>query len=967
MNTESPKRKLQKQNDYQRHKLFRKIKRRRKAQAEAQQEAAEKQLKKKLKIPKYDTGKTREVYTKDLSFDNTGGGVDRYGNKFDYVALPDVEIKAQKLPTFEDIEKQVGRKITQDEIDKVLAIDPRIKLELPNTPTEKGMYAPSFMNYLTNFVYGEAGEVANKLADATGTARVAPDGELIETRDGDALFDLLPFVDKMSAVGKGAKLTTQLLKNRKLASRASQIASDDEVIKALGYDPLRIERTPLQIGAPTRASLRMPSTDAGLAEAAEAVESPINLLRIARDNSQIVDEAGNINMRNLVRARQQFREMYPEARDFKQIFNSDFRGRATNLNQHTEGVVRTAQDIPVPTGYTRQDLIQSALYHDIGKAIDTSQGVHEQISAAMVRKALNSDGFFGSQDISNDVINAIRLHGEGKQAAELDPLTQALHVSDVARGMNYDQAAINIPQLFIYPREYKQFNFPEMSVHDELVSRINPVLKRLGYETIDPNSTREEAEAALDNIINEHRSFVRGVSGSTSEEEADKMLTQLAPVKKDARGGRRGFTSPLRHLYGTPGKDYDALYLSTNKGILGQYGGNKDYERAVVRIPQNETSKTAPSLSERLLAGDFDMYDSEAVRKHRSPEGTYTMFEEPYRLQTGRSLQADMINEDPNVPGIEWINQKKLAKVNANEQLVPPYSDATIGKTVNRINRFLQESGVTKTQIKGFFDLDETGEPIVESYSYLDGSGIRQLDDYVSSLQALQRVASGIPVEDVKKMEKRIRELNKLANHPFTPQEVYDEQIALSNKIYNLTNVYNTRLSQIHDAGLISDSQYRAAMHTYDVDKYVMSSAIHKMLDRYFDGLRKLKTSKPDFKARSRYLNNPENMAKFMRQKGVLPRYEHKTFNHVRTITPNEHPEDAVGNLATKNKPLGPMQLAVIGKRGEQVVEKVRTISREELKNIKTEKYSKKLKQPKNYRDKGNRITSIKLSRKTLK
>lgn len=53
---ESPKRKLQKQNDYQRHKLFRKIKRRNKAQAEQEQEVATKQLKKKLKLPKFDTG-----------------------------------------------------------------------------------------------------------------------------------------------------------------------------------------------------------------------------------------------------------------------------------------------------------------------------------------------------------------------------------------------------------------------------------------------------------------------------------------------------------------------------------------------------------------------------------------------------------------------------------------------------------------------------------------------------------------------------------------------------------------------------------------------------------------------------------------------------------------------------------------------------------------------------------------------
>lgn len=48
---ESPKRKMQKKNDYQRHKLFRKIKRKRKAQAEADQEVAEKQLKKKLRKP----------------------------------------------------------------------------------------------------------------------------------------------------------------------------------------------------------------------------------------------------------------------------------------------------------------------------------------------------------------------------------------------------------------------------------------------------------------------------------------------------------------------------------------------------------------------------------------------------------------------------------------------------------------------------------------------------------------------------------------------------------------------------------------------------------------------------------------------------------------------------------------------------------------------------------------------------
>ena len=68
---ESPKRKMQKKNDYQRHKLFRKIKRRRKAQAEAEQQVAEKQLRKKLKLPKFDRGEDElSTYKKQVEMFN---------------------------------------------------------------------------------------------------------------------------------------------------------------------------------------------------------------------------------------------------------------------------------------------------------------------------------------------------------------------------------------------------------------------------------------------------------------------------------------------------------------------------------------------------------------------------------------------------------------------------------------------------------------------------------------------------------------------------------------------------------------------------------------------------------------------------------------------------------------------------------------------------------------------------------
>lgn len=71
---ESPKRKMQKKNDYQRHKLFRKIKRRRKAQAKADQQVAMKQLRKKLKLPKFGDGKDIKSETGaplEVKYENT--------------------------------------------------------------------------------------------------------------------------------------------------------------------------------------------------------------------------------------------------------------------------------------------------------------------------------------------------------------------------------------------------------------------------------------------------------------------------------------------------------------------------------------------------------------------------------------------------------------------------------------------------------------------------------------------------------------------------------------------------------------------------------------------------------------------------------------------------------------------------------------------------------------------------------
>lgn len=983
---ESPKRKMQKRNDYQRHKLFRKIKRRRKAQAEAEQQIAVKQLRKKLKLPKFENGKTREVYTSDIHFNNddTAGGIDRYGNKFDYIELPETVVSTRKIPTFKDIEKQIGRKITQDEIDKVIAVDPQIPIEV-SQHTENGMYSPSITNELTNTIVGTAGDAINYLANKADLPNLAPNEQLVETIDGDALFDLPGYgqAAKLSLYGLGRYGNKLGLK--KLQKLSRQKLLEREFDKS-GIDINKLKQEyQLESGykQPSKyaAQLRIPNEDAGLYEYATDTQLPneFNPSYIARENSQIVNKDGSVNMRNLVRARRQLRKAYPDANDPKKIFNTDFLTvRPTNLNQHIGSVVKTAQDIPVPLGYTRQDLVQAALGHDIGKVIDARQGQHEQISADMLTNAMKQDGIIGVQDIKPDVIQAIAKHGLGNQSMDLDPLTKALHVADVTRGANYDQAAIHAGYLFNYPREYPKWNFQNKSLHDELVQNINPVLKRYGYETINPNSTLQEAQQALNSTIDNHRSFVRGVYDKKYSPAQTYMLTNEPELDKLGHSGRRGIEKH-RELYGIPHQNYDGLYLSTNANFLDEYGnGGVGGKVGLVRIPQNEVSKNSESLSERLLAGDFDIYNSNQIYHGRSgnPQSSWTLFGEPYRLQTGRSLRQDMIEKDPNVPNIEgeYVRNKgqvlswmKPSDINLGSFYLDYYSEQnepTFGQMVDKINKSLEKEGLSK--IKNFAKTDKNGE--VQDLVYNNAEGIVILNDNVAKLDELQKLAEIVKpyIKDEKKLKKQ---KDEIVNNP---DYLWSNELSkqMEDIQYKLNQIDNFRSSFMNlNMDKVTPKQKRSAMFAGNVDR-IRRAVLQSSLDDYFEGVKKQKTHvKYNSKDREKYLSNPENQASFIRGQGVLPRYDHPTYNHVLTITPGEHIEDMPNKMATKNMHLGPSQIAVIGKRGEKVVDLVKELRPDEIQDIKqqTKNYThlKKPSEKKGYKDTGDRIYGLKLSRKT--
>ena len=166
-----------------------------------------------------------------------------------------------------------------------------------------------------------------------------------------------------------------------------------------------------------------------------------------------------------------------------------------------------------------------------------------------------------------------------------------------------------------------------------------------------------------------------------------------------------------------------------------------------------------------------------------------------------------------------------------------------------------------------------------------------------------------------------------------------------------------------------TSKQKQSAMFAGNVDR-IWKAVLKSSLDDYFEGVKKQKAHvEYNTKEIEKYLSNPENQAAFMRKQGVLPRYDHPTYNHVLTITPGQHVEDMPNKMATKNTPLGPSQIAVIGRRGTQVVDLVKELSPDEIYDIKQQTKNKTiLKKPsgkKRYKDTGDRIYGLKLSRKT--
>lgn len=593
----------------------------------------------------------------------------------------------------------------------------------------------------------------------------------------------------------------------------------------------------------------------------------------------LVDEDGNVNMRKLAQEVQKFYKSHPEARNYKTVYND-----SGNLYQHIRDVVKTAQDSPIPKGYTRQQYIQAALFHDIGKVLNGSRKYHGLTSVDMLKEA--------GIDIDSSVKHAIESHMKDNMLDQ-DPLTRALRFADVGRGRSYDKTAYDFPYL-AYPGMFGRLDEPPLiPLREELKTRINPWLMSKGYKTIPLNSSMEEAEKLVNQALDQHLSMLRGVrlpknprnysdavnaakKEFNTDTPSDKQILSVTATHvpdEQSGSGRVGlFESPNNSVYlGADPHTKDGLYLSTSNSVARTYATSHDNRAGAQVVIKLRRDKMRPgeSLSEYILRSDPSMYDNNTLRL-----GDRQLYDDPYRLQTGRSLQQDMIKEDPNFPRgtlsrtrhtthITEPVDEKMRFVDGRFVRVARDGENTYGTLLNQVNKSLDQLGISKK-------IEPNEDGII-----FNPEGLERLDFILKDLCDLKN--------------------GKTINIP-----PYFENIFSKKQIKNV--IRNP--------------------HVKDKDKYLhLYKVAQKSLSEYFSGIKKrhlTEEAKKIIAEQTKYLQDPQNKVRFMRSKGIKPKYEIEGFNDVRLFGQQTPRYDK-----TKNFHQSPFVGFVIGNKGEKVADVV--------------------------------------------
>ena len=386
---ESPKRKMQKRNDYQRHKLFRKIKRRRKAQAEAEQQVAVKQLRKKLKLPKFDRGEDElSTYKKQVEMFNDANSDP---------TLPGMLIDRNRVtinPETGDV-MEVGGHVNLDPVIVTGKMSDNLKQTI-----NKNIESDRIQDLLYKDRLSPVDPIGEFVVESAAI------GKPLELAGKAALYGIGRYGEKL-----GLKKLQGLARQKLLEKEFALSNVDKQLAKDIAYNKPWNNRE--LIISPSKKQKRL------------QLSQPTYQIYTGDKHkiSEVIDDSGNVNLANLFKIQNEALSHIPEGRLARhRLENPDWHKTDWNTFLHS----RDAYQRALQAGYPNEALFPT-LMHDAGK-LWAGDG-HGPYGASIVKQIF--------PDATDEQIMAIYQHMDKVPESAMGKLVKGADIAENNPFRNY--------------------------------------------------------------------------------------------------------------------------------------------------------------------------------------------------------------------------------------------------------------------------------------------------------------------------------------------------------------------------------------------------------------------------------------------------------------------------------------------------------------------------------------------------
>lgn len=304
----------------------------------------------------------------------------------------------------------------------------------------------------------------------------------------------------------------------------------------------------------------------------------------------------------------------------------------------------------------------------------------------------------------------------------------------------------------------------------EWIRRFNKWNKRYGYPPVDLNlsMTPNELDAAVQNRLIEHNTFVRGVKDVKGEQREnlnnilvsqgieptrDNRLKYMATRFSPPTGAGRAKFKPR---YAEEGPIYTSNSLHTgNSYATPIHRGEMPGGIVVVRRPVDFSS---PNRNDWIYNADIPFDNQESVN--------YSRFGLPYLMETGRSLNSDLtkgININYDDIKERFRKQYRLPVNNSNNDVIIGNYNTTVtnelNEKLNLVNDYANKLGIKyKPRFNVFSKNDITA-----------ATEARLMEDYIYNAQHLEylrnqigdgNVVDPILYDDYKTLERKLNQIS---------------------------------------------------------------------------------------------------------------------------------------------------------------------------------------------------------------